>query len=176
MTCPLDCEYLQEARQHDKPAPMEPMKLPHEDIRVDEKFLRDHDGLVVFLAGSMSTAAIATSGAADNDVRDALDALIRTYRTLEAGVYYETLPQNTLSSRVFRIVQDDIARFRTEEHRERAIASIRDADILRALVFFARLELDRNNGRPRGRAFIGLLRELSPVPADSDASSRLVIP
>jgi hypothetical protein len=77
---------------------------------------------------------------------------------------------------MFRIVQEDTAGFRMEERQGRAIASIRDADILRALVFFARLELDRNNGRPRGRAFIGLLRELSPVPADSDTRSRLVIP
>jgi hypothetical protein len=152
------------------------MKLPHEDIRVDEKFLRDHDELVAFLAGRLSAAALATSGAIDNDVRDALDALIRTYRTLEAGVYYETVPDNALALRVFRIVQEDIAGFRREERQGRAIASIRDADILRALVFFARLELDRNNGRPRGRAFVGLLRELSPVPADSDARSRLVIP
>ena len=176
VTCPLDCEYLQEARQHDKPVALGWTKLPHEDIRVDEKFLRDHDELVVFLAESLSAAALAASTAADNDVRDALDALIRTYRTLEAGVYYETVPENALASRVFRVVQDDIARFRMEERQGRAIASIRDADILRALVFFARLELDRNNGRPRGRAFIGLLRELSPIPSDSDARSRLVIP
>ena len=176
MTCPLDCEYLQEARQHDRPASLASTKLPHEDVRVDEKFLRDHDELVVFLAGSLSAAALATSGAADNDVRDALDALIRTYRTLEAGVYYETVPDNALASKMFRIVQEDTARFRMEERQGRAIASIRDADILRALVFFARIELDRNNGRPRGRAFIGLLRELSPGVADSDARSRLVIP
>jgi hypothetical protein len=176
VTCPLDCEYLQDARQYDKPVPLPSMKLPHEDIRVDEKFLRDHDELVVSLAGSLSAAALATSGAADNDVRDTLDALIRTYRTLDAGVYYETMPENLLAARIFRAVNEDIARLRSEERQGLRIAAIRDADILRVLVFFARLELDRNNGRRRGRAFIGLLRELSPAPADSDAGSRLLIP
>jgi hypothetical protein len=176
VTCPLDCEYLQEARQHDKLAPLESTKLPHEDVRVSEKFLRDHDELVVFLAGALSTAALATSGAVDNDVRDVLDGLIRTYRSLEAGLYYETVPENLLASRIYRAVQEEIGRFRTEERQARAITAIRDADILRVLVFFARLELDRNNGRPRGRAFIGLLRELSPAPADLDARLRLVIP
>lgn len=176
VTCPLDCEYLQEARQHDKPVPLESTKLPHEDIRVDEKFLRDHDELVVFLAGTLSNAAVATSGAADNDVRHTLDALIRTYRSLEAGLYYETVPENLLAARMFRAVQEGIERFRIEERKELGMIAIRDADILRVLVFWARLELDRNNGRPRGRAFIGLLRELSPAPADSDARSRLVIP
>ena len=176
VTCPLDCEYLQEARQHDRPVPLTATKLPHEDIRVDEKFLRDHDELVVSLAGSLSAAALAMSGAVDSDVRDTLDALIRTYRTLDAGVYYETMPENLLAARIFRAVNEDIARLRSEERQGLRIAAIRDADILRVLVFFARLELDRNNGRRRGRAFIGLLRELSPAPADSDAGSRLVIP
>jgi hypothetical protein len=176
ITCPLDCEYLQDARLHDKPVPLASPQLPHEDIRVNERFLRDQDELVLFLAGSVSAAALATSGATDFDVRDALDALIRTYRTLEAGVYYETMPDNLLASRVFRAVQDDIARFRTEERQGLGIRTLRDADILRVLVFFSRLELDRNNGRRRGRAFIGLLRELAPAPASSDATSRLVIP
>ena len=176
VTCPLDCEYLQEARQHDKPVPLDSAKLPHEDIRVDEKFLRDHDELVVFLAGTLSDAAVATSGAADNDVRRTLDALIRTYRSLEAGLYYETVPENLLAARMFRAVQEGIERFRIEERKELGIPVTRDADILRVFVFFARLELDRNNGKPRGRAFIGLLRELSPALADSDARSRLVIP
>ena len=176
VTCPLDCEYLMEARQHDKPVPLESVKLPHEDIRVSESFLRDHDELVVSLARMLSAAALATLGAVDHDVRDVLDALIRTYRTLEAGVYYETVPSNAVAARVFRLVQDDIARFRGEARRGLGITAIRDADIMRVLVFFARLELDRNNGRPRGRAFIGLLQELSPAPQDWDKNSRLVIP
>ena len=119
---------------------------------------------------------MATSGAVDSDAKDVLDALIRTYRTLEAGVYYETMPSNAVAARLFRIVQDDIAKLRREERQELGITAIRDADILRVLVFFARLELDRNNGRRRGRAFIGLLRELSPAPADLDTNSRLVVP
>jgi hypothetical protein len=176
VTCPLDCEYLMEARQHDKPVPLESAKLPHEDIRISESFLRDHDELIVSLARILSAAAFATSGVVDNDVRDVVDALIRTYRTLEAGVYYATVPSNAVAAKVFRIVQDDIARFRKEERQGLGITAIRDADILRVLVFFARLELDRNNGRPRGRAFIGLLRELSPVQANLDTDSRLVIP
>lgn len=177
MTCPLDCEYLQDARRHDKPVPLASVKMPHEDIRVGEKFLREHEELLQFLAGSLSAAAVETSGAADFDVRDALDAMIRTYRTLEAGVYYETLPPNALASRVCRTVRDDIARFHLEERRELGIPKTRDTDILGMLVFLARLELDRNNGRRRGRAFIGLLRELAPAPANPGGTdSRLVLP
>jgi hypothetical protein len=176
VTCPLDCEYLMEARQHDRPVPLDSVKLPHEDIRISERFVEEHNELVLSLARIISAAALATSGAVDNDVRDALDASIRTYRTLEAGVYYETVPSNAVAARVFRTVQEEITRFRREERQGLGLTSIRDGDILRVLVFFARLELDRNNGRPRSRAFIGLLRELSPAREDLDTNSRLVIP
>jgi hypothetical protein len=177
VTCPLDCEYLQDARRHDKPVPLASENLPHEDIRLTEKFLAEHEELLQFLAGSLAAAALGTSGVTDFDIRDVLDALIRTYRTLESGVYYETLPDNALAARVFRAVQEDIARFRAEERQDLGIARSRDADILRMLVFLARLELDRNNGRRRGRAFIALLRELAPERANPAAKeSRLVLP
>ena len=50
----------------------------------------------------------------------------------------------------------------------------RDADILGVLVFLQRIEFDRNNGRPRGRAFLHSLHAFysergrkSPAPAPS---------
>jgi hypothetical protein len=177
VTCPLDCEYLQDARRHDRPVPLELEKIPHEDIRVSEKFLVEHNELLQFLAGRLAAAALETSGVADFDLRDALDALIRTYRTLEAGVFYETVPENALASRVFRKVQEDVARFRMEERQDLGMPKTRDGDVLRMWAFFARLELDRNNGRRRGRAFISVLLELAPSPANlAGKDSRLVIP
>ena len=177
MTCPLDCEYLQDARRHDKLVRLDSETIPHEDIRINEKFLQEHVELIQAVGESLFTAALGTAGAADLDMRDALDALVRTYRTLVAGVYYETLPANALASRVFHRVQDDIVRFRAEERRELGMPKTRDADILGTMVFFTRLELDRNNGRPRGRAFISLLQELAEAPANPGGKdSRLVLP
>ena len=47
-------------------------------------------------------AALDTPGAVDYDVREALEALIRTYRTLESGVYYESVPANPLAANIYR--------------------------------------------------------------------------
>ena len=158
MTCPLDCEYLRDARRHEKPAPMDATNIPNQDIRIPEKFLEENEPLLAFLGGSLAAAALETAGACDTDARDALEALVRTYRTLQSGVYYETRPDNTLARPLFDRVQGAVAEFRKREQESLGMPKTRDGDILRLLVFLQHLEFDRHNGRPRGRAFIDLLR------------------
>jgi hypothetical protein len=178
VTCPLDCEHLREARRHDKPVPLDPAEVPHREIEVTEKFLADNEELLIFLGRTLGMAALETAGAADFDVRSALDALVRTYVTLESGVYYETRPDNALANRLYDAVREGVAEFRRSEQQRTGLPKTRDADVLGLLVFFERLELDRNNGRPRGRAFIDLLRGFYSEPAGvgETAKSRLVLP
>ena len=40
-------------------------------------------------------------GVVDRDVLEALDGLIRTYRTLQSGVYYESRPNNPLAGSIY---------------------------------------------------------------------------
>ena len=177
IACPLDCTYLQDARRHEKPVPLDAASVPHPEIKVTEGFLADNEPLVVFLGEALGRAALETAGVADQDVRAALDALIRTYLTLQSGVYYESRPDNALANRIFGAVQDGVVEFRRLEQERTGLPKTRDSDILGVLVFFARLELDRNNGRPKGRAFIGLLQGFYPAPAGSaDKASSLVLP
>jgi hypothetical protein len=175
--CPLDCEYLQEARRREKPAPLEELAIPNRDIRVTETFLRDNEPLLVF-AGQTLAGASFESGAVDFDVREALDALIRTYRTLQSGVYYESLPANLMAANVYRAVQNALGEFRKQEQQNLGISKTRDADVLGVLVFLQRIELDRNNGRRRGRAFLDGLRGFySDAPESPEpAPSSLILP
>ena len=172
VSCPLDCEYLRDARKHEKAAaPLDAEQMPNRDIRVSEELLESNSELLEFLGSTMATAALETPGAVDSDLRDALAALIRTYRTLQTGIYYQTVPQNALAAKIFRAVEDAVAEFRQEETKRLGMSRTRDADLLGLLVFLERLELDRNNGRPRGRAFLDLLRGLQPESADGGSDS-----
>jgi len=176
--CPLDCEYLQEARLHEKPQPLEESQIPNRDITLSEHFLEEHEPLLAFLGRAVAEAAFASSGANDFDVREALDSLIRTYRTLQSGVYYETLPANPLAAGIYGLVQRALDEYRQRETREWGVSRTRDADVLGMLVFLQRVELDRNNGRRRGRAFLDMLRQCYSVessPSGSSTSS-LILP
>lgn len=176
--CPLDCEYLQEARRHEKPGLVDEQAVPNRDIHVTERFLEEHEALLAYLAQTLGRAALDTPGAIDFDVREALDGLVRTYRTLASGVYYESLPANLLAVDIFRRTQEALAEYRRRETRETGISKTRDNDLLGILVFLQRIELDRNNGRRRGRAFLDLLRRAyagEDEPSSPPASS-LILP
>jgi hypothetical protein len=177
VACPLDCEYLKVARKHDKPVAIDPQQIPNRDIRVTEQMLEQNEVLVGFLGTVLVRAELDTPGAADADMREALGALVRTYRTLQSGVYYESLPTNPLAARIYEMVQRESAGFRRHET-ETGMSRTRDSDVLACLVFFERLELEYNNGRSKGRAFVSALMEfygggLSP---SSPAGSSLIVP
>jgi hypothetical protein len=176
--CPLDCIYLREAHQHEKKEPADPHTFPNQDIRVTEEFLRDREPLLLFLTGSLLDATLATSGASDFDVRDALDALVRTYRALQSGVYYKTRPDNLIATNICRLMQTAIDEFRKEEPERTGRTQTRDADILGLLVFLQRLELDNNNGRKRSRAYLDFLSSFFPEQRSdaAQASPLLIVP
>jgi hypothetical protein len=162
VNCPLDCEYLREGRLHERPPEAgADTPFPNQDVNVTEQFLRDQEPLVVFVCSQLLGASLATEGARDFDVRDALDSLIRTYRTLESGLIYETKPANLVALNIQTRLQEAIEALR-KKLSEQGSTGIRDKEILGILIFAQRLELTHNNGRRRGRAFIDFLRSNFP--------------
>lgn len=162
--CPLDCPHLREARLHERPAGRDPQTLPHRDIEVTESFLAEHEQLVVFAGRLLAVAALQTPGAVDSDVRDALDALARTYRTASSGLIYESRPANRIAERIVESFQKEMADFRERAAQQTGVHGIRDQDVLGTLVFWQRMEWQRDNGRRKGRAFIDSLIGLLPPP------------
>jgi hypothetical protein len=163
ISCPLDCPYLVEARRHEKPHQLNPDEVPNRDVEVTEEFLREHEPLLVFLGAKLLEASLAQAGAIDSDVREALQSLIRTYRTLQSGLDYETRPTNLIAAGIHQKMQESVEGLR-KELAEKNATPLRDAEILGTLVFLERVELHENNGRPRGRAFIDYLRAYFPQP------------
>jgi hypothetical protein len=174
ISCPLDCPYLAESRQHEKRRQLNPDEIPNKDIQVTEEFLHEHEPLFVFLSSKLIDAALASSGAIDSDLREALQSLIRTYRTLESGLYYETRPANLIAAGIHQQLQESIDGLRKELAEKNAMP-LRDAEILGTLVFLERIELHENNGRPRSRAFIDYLRAYFPHSEPSLAPSSPLI-
>jgi hypothetical protein len=178
VNCPLDCPYLQEARKYEKVPDVDPRQFPHSDIKVDEGFLQRNEALLILIASSLARVALTTEGAVDRDVKEALDTLVRTYRTLQSGLVYEVRPENPIAARIHAGVQEALQNMsaRLAEHSQ----TIRDADALGILAFLQRLEIQHNNGRPKGRAFIDFLTAFfppSPQPSRPDTgTSGLIIP
>jgi hypothetical protein len=165
--CPSDCPYLREARLHERPPDLSALgELPNADIRLNEDFIRAQEPLILWLVAALMRG-IESGKAVDGDAREALEALIKTYRTLESGLIYETRPANLYAAGIQEQLKLSIEELRKQLAEKTGMQTLRDADLLGALVFLQRLELQHNNGRRRGRAFFDFLRNYFPVPEAS---------
>ncbi len=162
--CPLDCEHLQAARKHEQLAPIDAENYPNKDIRLTEDFVREHEPVVLWISLALARA-MEKERAVDFDAREALAAIIRTYRTRESGLIYETRPPNPYAAAIQDVLTQSIADLHKRIAEEQGMATLRDADVLGALVFLERLEWQHNNGRKRGRAFFDFLRAYFPAPS-----------
>ena len=158
--CPLDCEHLQEARRHEQPVPLS--ELPNKDVRVTEEFLREHESLLLWISMALAQS-MEKQRAVDSDAREGLEALIKTYRTRESGLIYESRPANPYAASIVEALQQSIEKLHEQIAKETGTHSLRDSEVLAILVFLQRLELQHNNGRKRGRAFFGFLQTLLPA-------------
>lgn len=176
--CPPGCRYLREARKHEKIVPLDPDGLVNRDIRVPEGLLDANGRLTGLLGYTLAATAFRTRGAADPDAREALEGLVRTYRSLESGVYYDSRPGGPLAAVIFDAAQAAVAALRKREQEEFGAFRTRDADALGVLVFLHRWCLNRNNGRTRGRAFLDALWEVYAAGAGDPPSpaSSLILP
>jgi hypothetical protein len=177
VSCPLDCAYLREARSHEKPIPADPQRMPNRDIEISDSFLHRNEVLLAALVQSLVQAALATEGAVDSDVREALAALARTYRTRESGLYYETRPSNLLAAAIQERVQKNVEDFQRTLREGTGMTTLRDADILGVVAFLGHVEYQINNGRKRGRAFLDFLRARSDaIEPQAAAPGSLILP
>jgi len=163
ISCPLECEYLREAHLREKSLPVDPDDLANQDIDVSEEFIRQHEELLLFSIYSLLQAALRTPGAVDTDALEALDALIKTYRTAESGLIYESRADNMVAAAVQRAFSDSLADYeKTRSEREGNLMPLRDKDILAILVFLSRFGRQNLNGRPKGRLFLDVLSRMTP--------------
>jgi hypothetical protein len=154
--CPLDCEYLQMAHARESTETKDPRGLPNPEFQVTQSFVSQNLDLLMVLQQAVLMGA-ARSNAIDNDVKEALDGLVRTYRTMESGLYYDSRPANPMASGVFDAVQQRVAEIRTTEN-ERGVHKVTDGLVLKLLMFLQQMEYTFNNGRKRGRLFLDQIR------------------
>ena len=174
--CPSDCPYLIAARRYDDERREPPAELPYKDVRINHDFIHEHEPFVAGFSYNLGLFAREHSALVDPDTQAALAALVETYRTLESGIYYERPPEGVLARELYSQLQTFIAEFRKKEAERVGLATTKDADVYRCLIFLARLALTRANGRPRGRAFLDFVRAQFPPGQFGEQASRIIVP
>lgn len=168
ISCPLECEFLREARRHEKQRELDARQMPHPEIELSEQVMQQNQPLAIVTGRLLLVAAMEVQGTVDGDMGEALDALVRTLKTADSGLVYETRPTNGIAAAVMSRFQEEMEKFREHIAQQSGSHSVRDKDLLAVLVFWQRMEWQRRNGRRRGRAFIETLYGLLPEPGDGN--------
>lgn len=153
-----------------------PEEMPEADIRVSEDFLRQHETLIVLFSKALLDSASEVQGVTDEDARQALSCLVRTFRTLQSGLIYESRPDNPFAAHIFSRMQELVGRLRSAEERSGGVHRIRDAELLGIFVFLLRMEVAQRNGRKRSRAFLTFLRSAVGAPVSPQSQPSLLVP
>ncbi|MGI8741513.1 MAG: hypothetical protein ACR2NN_02870 [Bryobacteraceae bacterium] len=171
--CPLDCPHLQDAHDHERPLEIEPDKMPNRDIRLPEDFAQDNVTLMHLALALIYRGALDTPGALDSDVGEAIEGVIRTLRTLESGLYYDSRPENPVAASIYREIREDLDELR--RHMVENSFRIPDAQLVATFVYLQREALYRNNGRRKCRAFLDILHRMFPEAKPTESAVPLII-
>jgi hypothetical protein len=183
LDCPSDCVYLLQAREHEKPRPIEDLDQNElfPKIEVGQQFLYEQEHLILGLSYALAKSGRAERGIRDSDLIAALSALARRYETLaSSGLHYEVPVTNLAHQAIAAEIQQMVKEYREAEQKHLGYRRLRDSDVLRALVFLVRMGLTRTSGRPRSRAFVDFLLQQFPERSSSIAAptetSRIIVP
>lgn len=156
INCPYECSYLRESRAHER-RQWNGAEVPYREVRLDDEFLRQSELLTMLMAGFFDRALRPEPNATDRDAREALDALISSYRERR-----EVVPAGAVAAGIagrFRErLEGFVDRFKNEDG-----GVLGDEMFVGVLVVMARVAYVHDNGRPSGRAYVHYLRSAIPM-------------
>jgi hypothetical protein len=184
LDCPSDCPYLLQARQHEKPRPasaLDPAALFLE-VELGDQFLYEHEHLIMGLSYALARSARGDRAIADRDLIAGLTSMTRSYqRLVSSGLHYEEPTQGLAQQAVTAGLQAMIKEYREAEEKHRGYSTLKDSELLKALVFLLRMAHARTSGRPKSRAFVDFLftqfpESQSVLATPDQAGSRIITP
>jgi hypothetical protein len=184
LDCPSDCPYLEQAREHEKPRPsdqIDPAAL-FLQIEVSDQFMYEKEHLLMGLTYALAKSSRADHSLHDQDLIAALSMLAKAYeRRVNSGLHYEQPLTSESQRRAVLEVETMVKEYREAEQKHVGYSSLRDSDVLKAVVFLLRLAHGRTSGRPKSRAFVEFLfaqfpEKESAVVTPQDAGSRIILP
>jgi hypothetical protein len=184
LDCPSECVYLQQARQHEKARSVGDLKEADLFLQVEvgDQFIYEHEHLLLGLSYALAKGARTHHDLNDRDLIATLTSMAKSYETLvNSGLHYETPVQSLSQQAVASEVGTMLKEYREAEQKHLGFTRLRDADVLRALVFLLRMAHGRTSGRPKSRAFMDFLfgqfpEKKSAIATPEEAGSRIIAP
>jgi hypothetical protein len=176
--CPSDCTYLVESRKNDLARlEIDWSKVPFPESKFDRRFAQANGPLLFHIDLAIRRFAAEHRATVDTDVVAVLKNLAESYRTQASGIIYEKPLDYALHRALDDALKAAITGFREKEAQRVGMTTVRDGDIRDSLIFLTQLAAVHENGRPKGRAYLDLIRQQFPKEQfEKSTASGLVLP
>jgi hypothetical protein len=121
-------------------------------------------------------------GLRDRELIAALANMVRSYQTLiGSGLVYQQAVANPAQEAIISTLTQLFEEFRGVERQHLGYTTLKDRDVLEALVFILRLAHLHTSGRPLSRGFVDFLHERFPlaqaaISGETQSASRIILP
>lgn len=184
LDCPGECPYLQQAREHEKPAAAGTLDRAalFPQVEITQQFLYDREHLILGLSFALAKSARANRDLRDPDLITALSSLAKSYETLvKSSLIYEQPTTNVAHQAIAAEIETMVKEYREAEQKHMGYTQVRESDVLKALVFLLRMAYSHTSGRPKSRAYLDFLfaqfpEKQSAIAAPDDGGSRIIVP
>ncbi|HET7212174.1 MAG TPA: hypothetical protein VFL79_01180, partial [Terriglobia bacterium] len=172
------CSYLLESRKHDLGRHEVDWKaVPFSDVQVTRSTVARHEALITQLAYAICKYAGENPPVADSDVVASLKSLAESYQTLSSGIYYEKPPDYALQRGLYEALEGAVKEYKKAGSADPGFETPRESEVRDILIFLTQLGATRTNGRPKGRAYLDLLRsQFKSDELQKSSSGLLVVP
>jgi hypothetical protein len=170
--CPSDCAYLKQGRRYETNLNPIGTETPHREF--SQQFRHRYGVVITTLAQVILEERVGNPSLLDADVREVLEALKATTKTLSSGIHYETLPQGGAAAmslyRGLKSLVDEM--MRPHGLTDDALRVSEAPDVLDFIVVSVDLH---SGGRPKSRRYLDWLSSVAPAP-DKDESGHPIVP
>ncbi|MEW5974513.1 MAG: hypothetical protein AB1898_01785 [Acidobacteriota bacterium] len=173
--CPADCVYLHAGREYESER-LNRTQTPQPLTRRlwEDHFLARHYGVLQGMWRIIVAEREASPELVDSDVAAVVEALIQSYRTLEKGIYYDSLPDSFLQRDLFLKLKEFLDPPRPSDA---ATPPLKTSAILDCLQFQKEFISTSTLPKPRSRGFLDNLRkEVARSQAEPETERRIILP
>src|SRR5580693_5356046 len=142
LDCPSDCPYLQQAREHEKPRSADQFDAAalFLHVEISEQFTYEREHLLMGLTYALTKAAQADRTLNDRELIATISALCTSQeRLVNSGLHYEQPLASANQQAAAAQVLEMAKQFREVEQKQLGYSTLKDSDMLKALVFLVRL-------------------------------------
>ncbi len=151
--CPADCVYLHSGREYERARRARLGAGGQLTERLWSRAFRDRNlELITGLWAAIDQSRSQSPALVDADVREVLERLLRTYRTLEVGLYYDHVPDTLNQQFLYESMKYFLEQRQNPE--DLSASSPKTGDVLDCLQMTLEMANLSDSSRPRSREFL----------------------